>query len=136
MRVVLMHSSHGPVAYAFDHRQTQLAEWFADFLTSEIDPAQIVAAADVPDGTPWRNPFRELLTWRDSVRTTPACRHNPDRQRLARIREVHADLVAEHRDGCGVRREGLAHAIEALAEAWHGHEPADPYAPLDPDQPG
>lgn len=42
--------------------------------------------------------------------------------RLARIKDVHAQLVSETH---------LHRAVELLAEAWHGHEPADPYAPLE-----
>ncbi|MCP9947189.1 hypothetical protein [Actinomadura madurae] len=61
------------------------------------------------------------------------------RKRLDRIRILHLQLVDEHRTNPSVlERLGVsnlrADIIRRLAQAWRGHLPADPYAPLTHDK--
>ncbi|NEA21549.1 hypothetical protein [Actinomadura bangladeshensis] len=95
---------------------------FARFLTEEVDPARVEYSDYAPGEV--SSPVAELLAWRDSLKVRPG-------ERDARIREVHARLVEEAANGDGRDRVGLSKAAMYLAEAWYGHKPADPYAPLD-----
>lgn len=65
MIAVLLRSSHGPCAYPFDETDRPLAERFAAFLTTEVDPAEVVPFETVgPDAlVVWLSPIRELLAW-------------------------------------------------------------------------
>jgi hypothetical protein len=53
-------------------------------------------------------------------------------KRLDRFRILHIQLVDEHRNQWGPLKlmNCRADMIRRLAQAWHGHLPADPYAPL------
>ncbi|WP_141576191.1 hypothetical protein [Actinomadura sp. WMMA1423] len=53
-------------------------------------------------------------------------------RRLDRIRVLHIQLVDEHSNQWGPLRlvNCRADMIRRLAQAWHGHLPADPHAPL------
>ena len=64
MLAVLLDSSHGLYAYGpFDEDDRETAQDFADYLTAEVDPATVIRADEVPDGTTWASALKELLAW-------------------------------------------------------------------------
>lgn len=123
MWVVKISDGEKDVAAYGPMRDVVEGERFAGFLTEEVDPAR----AEFEPAYTYKgvaSPVGELLAWREHFKAA-------QEERAARIRAVHARLVEEAANGQVRDRVGLGQAAKLLAEAWYGHEPADPFAPLE-----